>query len=157
MKSNIALLVIDPVVITIYFHAIPAPTLPEKSPSRVARAKETPRQCVLEGNMGYRSCPLGVATDQHLDSSVARELRVAVCARLYLRRRHSRLDQRVTNGTDTTVAQVLVARVCAARIHGAVDSDSEGWILFQVDRDLRHLARVGSLNVGFVDYRTRIP
>jgi hypothetical protein len=31
-----------PLVITIYFHAIPARTLPEKSPSRVAREGDTP-------------------------------------------------------------------------------------------------------------------
>jgi hypothetical protein len=105
-----------------------------------------------------RSCLyLLAAADQYFDSPVARELRVAVCARLYLRSRHSRLDQRVTNGADTTVAQVLVARVCAARVHGAVDSDSEGWILFHVGRDLGHLARVGSLNVGSIEFERELP
>jgi hypothetical protein len=33
---------IGALVITVYFHAIPARTLPEKSPSRVAREGDTP-------------------------------------------------------------------------------------------------------------------
>lgn len=60
-------------------------------------------------------------------------------------RRHARLDQRIANGADTAVAQVLVARVAAARIHGAVDPDLERRILVHVGRDLVDLARIGSL------------
>src|SRR4030095_3365123 len=98
-----------------------------------------PGKVYLRANQSY---PLLVAADQHLNSSVARELRVAVCARLYLRRRYSRLDERATHGAGATFAYVLVSRILEA-----IDSDSERRILFDVGRDLGHLAHFGRLKV----------
>jgi hypothetical protein len=62
------------------------------------------------GNRGIASCPSVAGADQHLDAPVAREPRVTERAGLDLVGRHASLDERVANGRDPTVAQVLVAR-----------------------------------------------
>src|SRR4029077_2964475 len=112
-----------------------------------------------------RSCPLlarcyGAGADQHFDSPVAlpagrggfvaQEPLLAEGPSLDLVTRHSGLNQRVTNGVDTTFAQRLVVWVGAARIREAVDSDLDGRILLHVGRDVRDLARLVSPNVRLV-------
>ena len=55
--------------------------------------------------------------------------------------RHSGVNQRLTNGVDTTFAQALVVSVGAARIGVAVDAHAGGRILLHVGRDVSYLAR----------------
>src|SRR5689334_5236991 len=95
--------------------------------------------------------------DQDLDPAVTTEARVTERARLDLVRGNAGLDQRVANGADTTVAQVLVARVAAARIPGAVDGELERRILVHVAGDVGHLVLIDRVDVGPVVLEHELP
>ena len=90
--------------------------------------------------------PLLAAADQHFDSPVALPARgggfvaqeplLAEGASLDLVARNASLNQRVTNGVDTTFAQGLVVLVGAARIRVTADADLDGGIRLDVSSDV---------------------
>ncbi len=79
---------------------------------------ETPDQCAVLSRHARHSSLLVAGAEQDFDSPVAPEIRVAKCANLDLVVRHSGLGQTVSDGIDTKIAQVSIAR-----IHVAIDSD----------------------------------
>ena len=110
-----------------------------------------------------RTCPLSascVGAESHVDATVALPASVSrfVAQRFLLAESaghdliapNASLNQRVTNGVDTTLAQTLVVLVGAARIRVAADVHLDGRILLDVRRDVRDLARFVRPNVRFV-------
>ena len=100
------------------------PFAPEKKDGAISRSRRSVRGTA-------RTAEVRLVADQHSDSTVAPELRVAESAGLDLGRRHSGHDQCVANDHD-------------AAFVGAVESDLEGRILIEVVRDLLRLVAVGA-------------
>src|SRR6185436_19332767 len=71
----------------------------------------------------YRRPALVAGADENLYAAVTPRSRVAEVARLDSVRCHTGLNECLADGVDTTIAEVLAARVGAARIHGAVDAE----------------------------------
>ena len=69
---------------------------------------------------------------------------------------HSVTNQSVTNGVDTTLAQVLVVWIGAARIGVAVDAHAGGRILLHVGSDIGYLARLVGPNVRLIEIEQNV-